>query len=98
MSEKKQLNEEELEKINGGYNFTFYEDTFTENTKVKTLVEKYPWVLTLYPALETAVKFNLTIATACSFGNITYEQLQAVLTDYQSKYDANGNPIVDQQV
>jgi len=95
MSEKKQLDEQQLENVTGGFNFTFYDDSFTEDTKVKTITTKYPWVVVLYPDLQMAANFNLTVATACSYTKISYQQLQDILDDFQSKYDANGNPLTE---
>jgi len=89
---KKVLKDEELENVNGGYNFTFFDTTFDENTRVKTIIDKYPWIVSLYPDLETAAQFNLTVKSACSFGKISYEELQKVLREYEGKYDENGNP------
>jgi len=90
MSLKKLLTEEELEKITGGYKFTFYNDEFNEDTPVKTIVDKYPWIVDVYPDLKLAVKYNLTVEAACKLGKTTYAQLQEYLNTFQNTYNEDG--------
>lgn len=92
MDEKKQLKDEELKNVAGGYDFKFYDYEFDENTKVKEIVNKYPWVVSLYPDLKKAANFGLTVNQACTISGVSYETLQATLTEYQNKYNEDGTP------
>ena len=84
------LSDDQLKTIGGAGEFTLYDFTFNDGTKVKDLLNKFPWLVNLNSNLQLAANLGFTVGSVKQLTGMTDQDILDLIEKGQEMYNPDG--------